>query len=255
MDRAEWLAKIGHQVRAARHGRGLSVRALSELSGVSERFLVGVEGGKANPSIGTLFDVARALGCEVQALFGPLRPAARALERSVALVGLRGAGKSTLGHESAKHLGVHFVELDRRIFERAGMSPSELFDLSGLSHYRRLEREELDRVLAGPPCVIATAGSLVTEAATYERLRASATTIWLKAKPEDHYGRVLAQGDLRPMADRVDAMKELRSILRARKALYEKAHHTLDTSRLSIWAATAEIVRLAEAGVARDARA
>lgn len=237
-------------MRARRQSLGLTVRELATESGLSERFLVSLEGGKANVSVVRLLDVAEALGVSISALLegelAPERDAARSLiKRTASLVGLRGAGKSSVGAQAAERLGVPFVELDARISSRAGMSAGEIFDLSGAAHYRKLEREELERVLAEPPCVLATAGSLVTESATYERLRAQTTVIWLKASAEEHFARVVAQGDTRPMRDRKDAMKELRAILRARRALYERAHAIVDTSALGLRRSIDRVVKIA----------
>ncbi|MFO0549488.1 MAG: shikimate kinase [Polyangiaceae bacterium] len=249
------LTALGERARARRRELGLSLRELALASEISERFLISLEAGQANVSVVRLADLARALETTMVALLeDPLQrdahassPApAAALHRSISLVGLRGAGKSTVGARAAAELGVPFVELDARITGRAGLGAGEIFDLHGFGHYRRLEREELERlVTAEPPCIFATAGSIVTEHATYERLLATTTVVWLKAAPEDHLGRVAAQGDQRPMADRKDAMKELRSILRSRRALYERAHHTIDTSKVGLSRAVRELVRLA----------
>jgi XRE family aerobic/anaerobic benzoate catabolism transcriptional regulator len=153
-----------------------------------------------------------------------------------------------VGARAAARLGVPFIELDERIAARAGMSPGEIFDVHGVDFYRRVEREELERVLAEEPaCVLATAGSLVTQSATFERLLAAARVVWLKATPQDHFSRVLAQGDTRPMRDREDAMQELEAILRARRALHERAHHIVDTSALGLSRAVSCVVRLARA--------
>lgn len=248
---ATLLRSLGERVRARRQSLGLTVRELAAESGLSERFLVSLEGGKANVSVVRLSDVAEALGVSMAALLeGPgahdVEAPRSMLKRTVSLVGLRGAGKSSVGAQAAERLGVRFVELDGRIAQRAGMSVGEIFDLSGAAHYRKLEREELERVLIEPPCVLATAGSLVTENATYERLRAQTTVIWLKAGAEEHFARVVAQGDTRPMSNRKDAMKELRGILRARRALYERAHAVVDTSALGLPRSIDRVVKIAQ---------
>ncbi len=158
-----------------------------------------------------------------------------ARRRRIAIVGLRGAGKSTLGSLLAKHLEIPFIELDRLIEERSGMGLSVIFDLYGQSGFRRMERECLDHILRShSDFVLATGGSLVSEAATYERLLSECFTIWLRATPEDHMQRVIAQGDTRPMSENQEAaMSELKSILAVREPLYRRADATIDTSQKS----------------------
>jgi len=155
--------------------------------------------------------------------------------RVIALLGLRGAGKTTIGRRLARHLRVAFVELDRRVEEAANLSLAELFSLHGEDYYRKLERDVLQAVLAGQtPMVLATGGGLVTSPDTYALLKRSAITVWLRASPEDHWNRVLRQGDRRPMTDHPQAMSDLRSLLSAREPLYAAAAHTVDTSGLSV---------------------
>lgn len=255
------LARLAGRARARRQERGLTLRELGAAAGVSERFLVLVEGGSANVSVTKLDDIARALGTTAAALIvpapgeereeAPVKPASRA--PLVALLGLRGAGKTTVGTLAAKRLGVPFVELDALVAERAGASLGEIFAMHGAAYYRRLEREELSRVIAsGASGVLATGGSLVTDHESYELLRRSAVTVWLKAKAQDHWARVVAQGDARPMADRSSAMNELRALLRARRALYERAAHVVDTSALGRARSVARVVKIArEAAAAR----
>jgi len=156
----------------------------------------------------------------------------------IALLGLRGAGKSTIGTRLADRLGLRFVELDAEIESAAGLSLSEIFELHGESYYRRLERETMMRLLAEPAgLVLATGGSIVNDRETYRLLRRRAVTVWLKARPEDHWNRVLQQGDQRPMARNPHAMSELRALLTSREKLYSEAEHVVDTSRLTIDAA------------------
>ena len=152
-------------------------------------------------------------------------------EPIVALLGLRSAGKTTVGRRLARRLRVPFVELDRRIEQVANLSLAEIFSLHGEDYYRRLERDELQAVLDDRrPLVLATGGGLVTAAETYALLRRGAVTVWLRATPEDHWNRVLRQGDKRPMADHPQAMSDLRSLLASRETLYALAAHTVDTS-------------------------
>jgi XRE family aerobic/anaerobic benzoate catabolism transcriptional regulator len=155
--------------------------------------------------------------------------------RVVALLGLRGAGKTTIGKQLARRLHVRFVELDRRIEKAAEMSLGEIFSLYGEDYYRRLERDTLAQVLAeNRAMVLATGGGIVAAADTYAMLKKAATTVWLKAQPEDHWNRVLRQGDRRPMADHPQAMADLRGLLSAREPLYASADHTVNTSGRSV---------------------
>ena len=258
------LERLAGRARALRKERGLTLRELGAAAGVSERFLVLVEGGGANVSVTKLDDIARALGTTAAALIvpdagearrdeGPARGACASL---VALLGLRGAGKTTVGALAAKRLGVPFVELDALVAERAGTSLGEIFAMHRAAYYRRLEREELTRFLAsGASGVLATGGSLVTDHGSFELLRRSAVTVWLKATAQDHWARVVAQGDARPMADRSSAMNELRALLRARRALYERADHVVDTSALGLPRAVDRVVKIAREAAVSAARA
>jgi XRE family aerobic/anaerobic benzoate catabolism transcriptional regulator len=226
------------------------LRELSERSTVSLRFLSLLEKGDANISIGRLVQVAEALEVRPSELL-------RACEERVpvstsdapkvlALLGLRGAGKSAIGRQAAARLGLPFVELDALIAERAGMSLEAIFTVHGPDYYRRLELAAVEELAARPrPLVLATGGGIVTHHAAFERLAGFATTVFLRAKPEDHWNRVVAQGDVRPMANRTRAMQELRAILRARRALYEQAQHTIDTSALGLDASVDRVVALA----------
>lgn len=245
------LAGIGLEVRRHRVALAMTVRELAQRSGVSERFLVALEGGSANVSVVRLAEVADALDVALNALIPAPEETFRVRHDEpasigvVALIGLRGAGKSTVGARAALRLGIRFVELDERISDRAGMTPGEIFDVHGVEFYRRLEREELERVLGeGASAIVATAGSLVTQSATFERLLSATRVVWLKATPEDHFARVLEQGDFRPMQDRKDAKQELEAILRARRALHERAHDIVDTSRLGLSKTIDHVVRI-----------
>lgn len=226
------LAALGRRARAQRLAHGWTLREIAERSGVSPRFLVQLEAGEGNISIRRLADVARALDITPAALLSPIENASPAV---IALLGLRGAGKTTIGRRLAKRRRVPFVELDKRIEQAADLSLGELFTLHGEDYYRRLEREVLQDVLAGAkPMVLATGGGLVASPDTFATLRRSATTVWLRASPEDHWNRVVRQGDRRPMADHPQAMADLRSLLATREPLYALADHTVDTSGATV---------------------
>lgn len=237
------LTGLGLRVRELRGRVGLTLRELGEQAALSPRFLVQVEAGEGNISVRNLASLARALRTTPAALLiglgdGPDLPV-------VALLGLRGAGKSTIGRRLARRLKVAFEELDRRVEEAAGLSLPEIFALHGEQYYRRLERESLERLLAeGRPVVLATGGGLVASPETYALLRQRSLTVWLRAKPEDHWNRVVHQGDRRPMADHPQAMAELRRLLQSRAPLYAEADHTVDTSHLGIDAVVDEVARL-----------
>jgi XRE family aerobic/anaerobic benzoate catabolism transcriptional regulator len=244
-------------------------KILARDSGVSERYVAQLESGKGNISILLLRQIARALDMPIEdiapegeepstdaqhaiALVRRLSHAdqqrARQLlmenfgaasatnrNQKIALIGLRGAGKTTLGALLAKRLGYPFVELDKEIEEEAKAPLAAIFDLYGQPAFRRLERRCLDRVIARHPrAVIATGGGIVSDPATFERLLSQCYTIWLRASPSDHMERVIAQGDMRPMADNREAMADLRRILKGRDALYSKADAHVDTSGRTI---------------------
>ena len=237
-----FLLELGRELRARRLLNGLSQQRLAALAGLSPRFVSQLEAGHGNISILRLYDLTRALGV-------PLHEVVRleGRRRIVALIGLRGAGKSTAGERLAKSLRRPFVELDGLIEEEAGLGLDEIFALHGESYYRRLEREVLSRFVAeSREAVLATGGSLVTERSTFELLKSSAITIWLKARPELHLERVIAQGDRRPMAGRSDPLAELRMLLRGRESLYAEAEITVDTSALDADEVSREILRLLE---------
>jgi XRE family aerobic/anaerobic benzoate catabolism transcriptional regulator len=235
------LRIVGGRVRTARAGRAWTLRELAERSGVSVRFLVQLEAGRANISLRRLAAIARAFG---------IAPAALLLDLDekplvVALLGLRGAGKTTIGKRLARKLHVPFVELDGRIEQAAQLSLNELFSMYGEEYYRRLERETLTSILAERrPMVLATGGGIVTSPQTYALLEDSATMIWLRASPEDHWNRVVSQGDRRPMANHPQAMADLRRLLAEREPLYATAHHTIDTTGRPIEAVVNDLARL-----------
>ena len=266
------LNALGERVRDARARRGMTRKGLAHDSGVSERYLAQLESGKGNISVLLLLRIAQALNLPIGDLLRedggssaeialieqwlhrlPAKklPGVRAelLRRygngqdekntdragRIALIGLRGAGKSTLGAKLARELGAPFIELDREIEREAGTSLSEIFLLYGQAGYRRYERRCLEKVIEqNARVVIATGGSLVSEPTTFDLLLAACTTVWLKAQPEEHMSRVVAQGDTRPMAGNREAMDDLRRILRGRSALYSQADVTLDTANKSI---------------------
>jgi XRE family aerobic/anaerobic benzoate catabolism transcriptional regulator len=217
---------------------GWTLREIGARSGVSTRFLSDLESGKGNISVARLADVARALDVPLVSLM----PSEEKRKSIVALVGLRGAGKSTIGKSLAKHLGVALVELDALIEKEANLSLGELFSLHGESYYKRLAYDLLLRLLAhNEPVVIAIGGSVVTDAESWQLLRRRTHTVWLKSTPEDHWKRVLGQGDTRPMANRTSAMAELRSILLQRAPLYAEAAQTIDTSSVRVTEAVRSI--------------
>jgi len=266
---SDYLKLLGERVRETRARRGMTRKILARDSGVSERYLAQLETGQGNVSILLLRQIAQALDTPLQALvlYGPeppvdlvhttefLRrlPATELVEARrvlvehfggvdlearrgrIALIGLRGAGKSTLGAMLANRIEAPFLELDRLIEQESGVSLSVIFDLYGQSGFRRLERRVLDQVIERyPRFVLATGGSLVSEPATFERLLTMCFTVWLRATPEEHMQRVIAQGDMRPMADNRESMSDLRRILDVREPLYRKADATINTSCSSV---------------------
>jgi XRE family aerobic/anaerobic benzoate catabolism transcriptional regulator len=260
-----YLRLLGDRIRDARARRGMTRKILARDSNVSERYLAQLETGQGNISIVLLRQIARAMGMPLADLVReePDRPVeltlliqtlsrlqpkelaqARKLltdtfgtvveserRQRIALIGLRGAGKSTLGARLAQAKGVPFIELDREVQRVSGTTLAEVFDLYGQSAYRRYERRALENVIESHHrVVIATGGSIVTEPATFDLLLAACFTVWLTAAPEEHMSRVVAQGDYRPMAENDEAMDDLRRILASRSALYAKADATVDTA-------------------------
>lgn len=224
-----FLVSLGQRLRALRERQGLSRKTLALAAGVSERHLASLETGVGNASILVLLQVAQALKCGLGDLLGPSAQPPRRVR--VALVGLRGAGKSTLGRLLASDLGVPFIELTQHIEQLAGCAVPEIQALYGQAGYQRYQRKSLEHALTcGDDVVIATPGGLVVDDATYALLLAQCTTVWLKAAPEDHMQRVVAQGDLRPMAASVEAMADLRRILADRSPAYARAAVHTDTS-------------------------
>jgi XRE family aerobic/anaerobic benzoate catabolism transcriptional regulator len=249
-----FLHELGQRVRLLRARRGMTRRILAARSGVSERYISAVESGTGNGSILLLRALAEALNVGLPALFEddaepvvPPRPRAFDHRRRIALIGLRGAGKSTLGPLLADHLGVPFLELDQEIEKEAGLGLGEIMELHGQPGFRRLERAVLDRLIsAHPQAVIAAGGGIVAEAATFARLLETCLTVWVKAAPEDHMQRVIDQGDLRPMRDNRRSMADLRAILASREALYARAGIQLETTARDVAATLAELVSAVE---------
>jgi XRE family aerobic/anaerobic benzoate catabolism transcriptional regulator len=228
-----YLSRLGNRVRAWRTENGMTRKALSEASGVSERYLAQLEAGQGNISVLLLRKVARAMSVAVDRLVREEERAPRA-ER-IALIGLRGAGKSTLGEKLARSLDIPFVELDKEVEKEAGAKLGEVFAMYGQDAYRRFERRALERVLKQyERAVIATGGSLVTDPATYQLLLERCACIWLKASPEEHMSRVIAQGDMRPFKGRSAALGEIKKLLEDREKLYARADAAVETSGKSV---------------------
>lgn len=226
------LQVLGHRVRIGRTRAGLTVRELAAAADLSVRFLSEVEAGRGNISVTRLAALAQALGVDITMLLAAEEVPG---ERSIALLGLRGAGKTTVGKRLARKLKRPFVELDRHVAEHAGMALSEVFSLYGEDYYRQVERAALADILAQPgPKVIATGGGLVTAGDTFTLLQRHATTVWLKARSADYWNRVVKQGDRRPMTDHPQAREALRELVARRDPLYRQADLTIDTSGLTV---------------------
>jgi XRE family aerobic/anaerobic benzoate catabolism transcriptional regulator len=241
MDQTHLLSEIGSRVRDRRSKMGLTLKQVAERSGVSTRFLSEIESGRGNISVVRLADIARALEVPLAGLLPSENAESSIL--LIALVGLRGAGKSTIGQALAKHLGIGFVELDALIEKEANLSLAELFSLHGEAYYKRLAYNLLQKLVAKEEAIVlATGGSIVTDPESWQLLKRRAHTVWLKATPEDHWKRVLGQGDTRPMANRSSAMAELRSILSIRSPIYAEAAQTVDTSSVRVKEAVRRIV-------------
>jgi XRE family transcriptional regulator, aerobic/anaerobic benzoate catabolism transcriptional regulator len=275
---AAFLAAIGGEVRRSRAKRGMTRRQLAQASQTSERYLAQIESGVGNPSVSVLRAIAQALDLPCAALLpeagartaalgaildllaqvpeGELPALAKDIEtrlarpgsadraRRIALVGLRGAGKSTLGRMLAQHLGWPFIELDRLVEEDYGASIPDLIEMAGTATFRRHERSALDRIItANESAIITTAGGIVANPETYALLLRRTHTIWIKARPEDHMSRVMAQGDFRPMAQNRAAMADLVAILEARRADYSRAEAEIDTSGEAIEQSLAKLLQ------------
>src|SRR6201997_4668552 len=270
-----FLEQLGQRVRTMRALRGMSRKVLAKVSGISERYIAQLESGKGNVSIVLLRRVSNAMGAHLEDLIPAAEPSPdwaviRDLLRKatpsqvaqakdilagqnasqqiksfagIALIGLRGAGKSTLGKLLAKKIGWNFIELNKEIEAQNGLSVAEIIALYGQEGFRRMEQAALTALLARKePMVLATGGGIVSEPLTFDLILTSFYTIWIKAEPEEHMARVRRQGDLRPMADDRSAMEEVRNILLSREPLYARASAVVDTAGLSVDAAAARLI-------------
>jgi XRE family aerobic/anaerobic benzoate catabolism transcriptional regulator len=281
LDQQAFAAAVGRLVRLARAKRGMTRRQLAQASGASERYLAQIESGQGNPSVIILKSIAEALDVPIIELIPrangrtaamthildllgrmPLaelpavaelierraaQDAATDRARRIALVGLRGAGKSTLGKRLAGELGCPFIELDRMVEQEYGARIPDLIEIAGLATFRRYERACLERVVGEhAAAVIATAGGIVSNPETYALLLRRTHAIWIKARPDEHMRRVMEQGDFRPMAQNREAMSDLVAILDARGADYARAPAQLDTSGDTVEQSFAKLARIAE---------
>jgi XRE family transcriptional regulator, aerobic/anaerobic benzoate catabolism transcriptional regulator len=281
LDQDAFAAAVGRLVRLARAKRGMTRRQLAQESGASERYLAQIESGQGNPSVIILKSIAEALDVPIIELIPrtngrtaamthildllgrlPLaelpavaelierraaQDAASDRARRIALVGLRGAGKSTLGKRLAQRLCCPFIELDRMVERDYGARIPDLIEIAGLATFRRYERACLERVLdEHAAAVIATAGGIVSDPETYALLLRRTHTVWIKARPDEHMRRVMEQGDFRPMAQNREAMADLVAILDARGADYARAQAQLDTSGDTAEQSFAKLARIAE---------
>jgi XRE family aerobic/anaerobic benzoate catabolism transcriptional regulator len=283
-----FLEQLGQRVRTMRSLRGMSRKVLAKVSGISERYIAQLEAGRGNVSIVLLRRVSNAMGAHLEDLIpsgdhapdwqvirdllrkatpaqvtqakdllaGHSGASSHASFCGIALIGLRGAGKSTLGKILAKRIGWNFVELNKEIEAQNGLSVAEIIALYGQEGFRRMEQAALNQLLARKELmVLATGGGIVSEPLTFDLILSSFYTIWLKAEPEEHMGRVRKQGDLRPMADDRSAMAELRNILVSREPLYARASAVVDTAGLSVDAAAARLIDTVRPVLQNEARA
>jgi XRE family aerobic/anaerobic benzoate catabolism transcriptional regulator len=283
-----FLEQLGQRVRTMRALRGMSRKVLAKVSGISERYIAQLESGKGNVSIVLLRRVSNAMAAHLEDLIPAAEPTQdwpviRDLLRKatpnqiaqakdlltgqgiaaqrrmsfagIALIGLRGAGKSTLGKMLAKRIGWSFVELNKEIEAQNGLSVAEIIALYGQEGFRRMEQAALGQLLARKELmVLATGGGIVSEPLSFDLILSSFYTIWVKAEPEEHMARVRGQGDLRPMADDRSAMAELRTILKSREPLYARASAVVDTAGLSVDAAAAQLFNAVTPLLENDAR-
>ena len=283
----DFLDHLGQRVRRMRGLAGMSRKVLAQVSGISERYIAQLESGKGNVSIVLLRRIANAINAPLDDIIPGSEPspdwpvirdllkkaspsqiaevkdllaggASAPLRRSfsgIALIGLRGAGKSTLGKMLAERIGWSFVELNKEIERQNGLSVAEIIALYGQEGFRRMEQAALQQLLARKELmVLATGGGIVSEPVTFDLILNAFYTIWLKAKPEEHMARVRGQGDLRPMADDRSAMAELRNILVSREPLYARANAVVDTAGLTVEAAAARLSEVVQPVIANEAR-
>jgi len=283
----DFLEQLGQRVRTMRALHGMSRKVLAKVSGISERYIAQLESGKGNVSIVLLRRVSGAMGAHVEdlipssdpvpdwpvirdllrkaspvqiaqareALSGATSPQRRPAFSGIALIGLRGAGKSTLGKRLADRIGWTFVELNKEIERQNGLSVAEIINLYGQEGFRRMEQAALGQLLARKELmVLATGGGIVSEPLTFDLILSSFYTIWVKAEPEEHMARVRGQGDLRPMAEDPSAMAELRNILLSREPLYARANAVVDTAGLSVDAAAARLFEAVTPVLQNEAR-
>jgi XRE family transcriptional regulator, aerobic/anaerobic benzoate catabolism transcriptional regulator len=284
-----FLEALGQRVRTMRARRGMSRKVLAKVSGISERYIAQLESGKGNVSIVLLRRVSHAMGAHLEDLIPASEPApdwpvirdlvrkatasqiaqakdvlsglgngtssAQRMSFGIALIGLRGAGKSTLGKILAKKIGWRFVELNKEIEAQNGLSVAEIIALYGQEGFHRMEQTALGHLLAAKELtVLATGGGIVSEPVTFDLILSSFYTVWLKAEPEEHMARVRRQGDLRPMADDRSAMTELRTILLSREPLYARASAVVDTAGLSVDDAASHLIEAVAPVLQPDAR-
>jgi len=290
LEEEAFLQQLGQRVRTTRGLRGMSRKVLAKVSGISERYIAQLESGQGNVSIVLLRRMAHALGTPLDDLIpggdaAPDWPLLRDLLRhatpqqiaqakdiltgqsttraagrtpgvaGIALIGLRGAGKTTLGRLLAERIGWDFVELNKEIERENGLSVAEIIALYGQEGFRRMEQAALARLLTrDAPFVLATGGGIVSEPLTFNLILSSFFTVWLRAEPEEHMMRVRRQGDLRPMADDNSAMQELRTILLSREPLYSRASACVDTAGLSIKDAAARLIDTVTPVLAQESR-
>jgi len=237
------LVTLSQRARLLRQQQGLTLRSLADRSGLSLRFLMDVEAGRGNISVRRLADLASALQTTAADLV--TEHSEDPAPRVIALLGLRGSGKTAVGRRLARRLRLRFVELDKQIENRAGMRLPEVFTLHGEEFYRRLERDTLADLLASrQSMVLAVGGGLVTAPETYSLLLRQTTTVWLKAKAEDYWNRVMRQGDRRPMDQHPQAREALRQLVARRDPLYSRAGAVVDTSSLTIPQAVERVERV-----------